>query len=98
MTGVQTCALPIYRVAGRQIIGPVLVLWGSEDDLADLYDHDVITVWRSWARGVIGRAVNSGHHLAEDAPQELAHALIDFFTDPTTRSVRERCPTRPEQT
>ena len=95
--GVDRAADDADRVAGRQIIGPVLVLWGSEDDLADLYDHDVLTVWRSWAPGVIGRAVNSGHHLAEDAPQELAHALIDFFTDPTTRSVRERCPTRPVQ-
>jgi haloacetate dehalogenase len=82
--GVDRAADDADRVAGRQIVGPVLVLWGSKDDLADLYDHDVLGVWRSWAPGVSGRSINTGHHMAEDAPQELTRALIDFFTDPTT--------------
>ena len=82
--GVDRAADDADRAAGRQIVGPVLVLWGSKDDLADLYDQDVLGVWRSWAPGVIGRSIDAGHHMAEDAPQALTRALIDFFTDPTT--------------
>jgi haloacetate dehalogenase len=30
------------RAAGRRIVSPLLVLWGSDDDLAELYDDDVL--------------------------------------------------------
>jgi haloacetate dehalogenase len=96
--GVDRAADDADRVAGRQIVGPLLVLWGSKDDLADLYDHDVLSVWRSWAPGVIGRSINAGHHMTEDAPQELTRALMDFFTDPTTGIAGEWGPTRLGQT
>lgn len=77
------------RITGRQIVSPLLVLWGSKDDLAELYDDDVLGVWRNWASDVTGHAVDAGHHISEEAPQELTRALIDFFTQPTTRIGRE---------
>ena len=86
--GVDRTADDDDRLAGRQIVGRLLVLWGSKDDLAELYDDDVLGVWRPWAPNVTGHAVTAGHHMTEEAPQELARALIDFFADPTTRMAR----------
>ena len=51
------------------------MLWAARDDLEELYG-DVLAVWRGWAddlRG--GRALDCGHHLSEEAPQELAAEL-----------------------
>jgi len=38
-----------------------------------------VAIWRNWADDVRGHAIDSGHHIAEDAPQELADAIIDFL-------------------
>src|ERR1700677_681519 len=59
------------RAAGRQITGPLLVLWGEKDDLAELYDRDVLGVWRPWASALAGHVINGGHHMTEESPQEL---------------------------
>ncbi|MFJ7213982.1 alpha/beta fold hydrolase [Amycolatopsis sp. NPDC098790] len=67
------------RAAGRRISCPALVLWSSDDDLADLYG-DVLGVWRDWADDVRGHAIKSGHHVAEDNPEDLAAALSGFFS------------------
>jgi haloacetate dehalogenase len=68
------------RREGRQITSPLLVLWGSRDDLAELYDDDVLGVWRPWAAAELsGFALPGGHHLAEEAPGELSQALLDFL-------------------
>jgi haloacetate dehalogenase len=80
--GVDRAADDADRAAGRQISSPTLVLWGSRDDLAELYDDDVLGVWRPWvAAGVElrGGALDTGHHLAEEAPEALTAALVDFF-------------------
>jgi haloacetate dehalogenase len=72
------------RAAGRQITAPLLVLWGSRDDLAELYDDDVLGVWRPWAAAELsGFALPSGHHMTEETPEELTQALLDFFGRPT---------------
>ncbi|HEY1640059.1 MAG TPA: alpha/beta hydrolase [Streptosporangiaceae bacterium] len=70
------------RAAGRQITAPLLVLWGNEDDLAGLYDDDVLGVWRPWAAELSGFALPGGHHLAEESPAELTRALLAFFSGP----------------
>jgi len=67
------------RSAGRRVRGPLLVLWGSRDDLAELYDHDVLGVWKPWATQLSGHAVDSAHHMAEESPRELTDALVAFF-------------------
>lgn len=66
---------------GRKVRCPMLALWSERDDLPDLYG-DVVAVWGGWADDVRGGSIPSGHHMAEEAPGELARALDDFFRDP----------------
>ncbi|KUL93897.1 alpha/beta hydrolase [Bosea sp. WAO] len=66
------------RAQGRRIRCPMLALWSERDDLPDLYG-DVVAVWKRWADDVRGASISSGHHMAEEAPAELAQALDDFF-------------------
>jgi haloacetate dehalogenase len=77
--GVDRAADDADRNAGRKITSPLLVLWGIRDDLADLYDNDVLGVWEPWATELSGHGLDSAHHIAEEAPQELTHALLTFF-------------------
>ncbi|MGI8687169.1 MAG: alpha/beta fold hydrolase [Thermomicrobiales bacterium] len=60
----------------RRIACPVLALWGR-DVLAEWYD--VLAIWRDWADDVRGRALDCGHYLAEEAPDETYAALHAFF-------------------
>jgi haloacetate dehalogenase len=73
------------RAAGHRIQCPVLVEWSTRDDMEELYG-DVVAVWRDWADDVRGVAVDSGHHVAEEAPQELSAALLEFFEPGRTGS------------
>jgi haloacetate dehalogenase len=57
----------------RRIICPVLALWGGEGALPHWYD--VLAVWRDWADDVRGVRLESGHHLAEEVPGELADEI-----------------------
>ncbi|WP_317448026.1 alpha/beta hydrolase [Streptomyces collinus] len=67
------------RRAGRRIDRPLQVLWATRDDMADLYG-DVLGVWRDWAGDrLVGGPIDSGHHIAEEAPEALATALRDFW-------------------
>ncbi|MER5716431.1 hypothetical protein [Streptomyces sp. NPDC002132] len=39
----------------------------------------MLSVWRGWAGGSLdGRPIVSGHHMAEEAPEALATALLGF--------------------
>ena len=66
------------RAAGRRIRSPLLVLWSKRDDIEALYG-DPLTIWRAWADDVGGHGIDSGHHMAEEAPEALAASLGDFF-------------------
>jgi len=66
------------RAAGRRIGCPVLFLWAARDDLEDLYG-DPLAIWRDWADDVRGQRIDCGHHIAEEAPHELATLLAGFF-------------------
>lgn len=66
------------RDNGRVIQCPVMCLWAAKDDLAFLYGN-VLNIWRHWANDLNGHAIQSGHHMAEEAPDELATALIGFI-------------------
>jgi haloacetate dehalogenase len=81
--GVDRAADEADRDVGRRITCPMLVLWSSRDDLKDLYG-DVLSVWRPWATTVSGGPIDSGHHMAEDAPEELASRLSDFLAPTAT--------------
>ncbi|WP_420595175.1 alpha/beta fold hydrolase [Deinococcus sp.] len=67
------------RAAGRKVECPTLVLWSLKDDLQDLYG-DVLAVWEPWTTNLRGHALDSGHHMAEEVPEELAAALLDFLS------------------
>lgn len=61
----------------RRIECPVLVLWARRDELGRWFD--VVGTWRGWADDVRGKAIDSGHFLAEEAPEETAAELRAFF-------------------
>lgn len=66
------------RAAGKRIACPSFIIWAKRDDLEQLYG-DPLEPWRAWTHDVRGRAIDYGHHIAEEAPVELAAALEDFF-------------------
>lgn len=58
---------------------PLLVLWSRHDDLEDLHG-DPLTIWADRATDLRGgHAVDSGHHMAEDAPEDVAAAIRSFL-------------------
>lgn len=66
------------RSAGRKLACPLLVLWSARDDLEELHG-DILGIWREWASDIRGRSIDCGHHMAEEAPEELATELAAFF-------------------
>ena len=62
---------------GRKLTVPLLVLWGQRSSQGSGYD--VLAVWRDHAVNVIGQAIDSGHFLPEEAPDETYNALKRFF-------------------
>ena len=68
------------RAAGRTVRCPTLVLWSARDDMADLYG-DVASVWRPWAPDLTTGVIDSGHHVAEEAPDALVNALLRHLAD-----------------
>jgi len=75
------------RGAGRRIACPMLLLIASEDDI-DIHG-DPEEIWRPWVAGELrSAAIPSGHHQAEQAPDEVAEELLEFLTAPTERAQR----------
>lgn len=66
------------RRAGKRIACPVLALWGGRGNLEEWYD--VVGIWRDWTCEVRGRALDCGHYLPEEAPEETYEELRTFFT------------------
>jgi haloacetate dehalogenase len=77
--GLDRAADDADRAAKRTITAPVLVLWGADDDLAELYDNNVVSIWRDWAPSVDGFAVPGGHHMTEEQPDTLSDTLLEFL-------------------
>ncbi|WP_026820340.1 hypothetical protein [Arthrobacter castelli] len=63
------------RAAGRRIQQPLLVLWSLHDDLEDLYG-DPLAIWKDWAENVTRHGIDSGHHVAEQAPNALCGSSV----------------------
>jgi haloacetate dehalogenase len=65
------------RAGGHRITCPVLVLWAARGALPKWYD--VLGIWREWADDVRGRAIDAGHFIPEQAPDDTVSAFRDFF-------------------
>lgn len=78
--GVDRLADDADRAAGRRIAAPLLALWSTRDDMEELYG-DPVAIWRDWAKDVRGVPVESGHHMAEEAPDAVATAIRGFLLD-----------------
>lgn len=61
----------------RRIECPLLVLWGSRGVVGQLYDP--VEVWNRYASTVSGHAIDAGHFLAEERPEEVLAALSAFL-------------------
>ncbi|MDZ4375849.1 MAG: alpha/beta hydrolase [Phenylobacterium sp.] len=68
------------REAGRKIACPVQILWGGKGALAAWYD--TLAVWREWADDVQGQALDCGHFIPEEKPDETLALLREFFLAP----------------
>jgi haloacetate dehalogenase len=66
------------RRSGDQVQCPTLFLWSARDDMEDLYG-DPLAIWERWSPDLRGQRIESGHHMAEEAPREVAQALRDFL-------------------
>ncbi|OAI25223.1 fluoroacetate dehalogenase [Methylosinus sp. R-45379] len=64
------------RAAGEKIVVPTLALWGA----ASFSGHGsaLLEQWREWADDLRGAEIDSGHYLAEEAP-EATFAALDLF-------------------
>lgn len=63
--------------ADRVLTQPLLALWGSRGAVGELYDP--LAVWRTFATDVRGQAVDAGHFLVEQRPQECTALLQEFL-------------------
>jgi haloacetate dehalogenase len=66
---------------GRKLTMPLLMLWGKRSSQGSGYD--VLAVWREHAENVRGHAIDSGHFIPEEAPDDAYQALRDFFSGPS---------------
>ena len=66
------------RAAGRKIACPLLALWGARGKIGAWYDP--LAIWRAYsAAEVTGGAVDAGHYVAEEAPEETLAWLGRFL-------------------
>ncbi|PUE22301.1 alpha/beta hydrolase [Limnohabitans sp. MMS-10A-160] len=64
--------------AGRQLLQPLRVLWGQHGAVGRCFD--VLALWRERAAQVTGCALDCGHYLAEEAPEQVIAQAQEFFT------------------
>lgn len=64
------------RAAGRKIATPMLALWGT-GGIPDA--SGPLAIWKDWAKEVSGQAIDSGHFLPEENPDDTVAAMLKFF-------------------
>jgi haloacetate dehalogenase len=66
------------RAAGEKVACDMLVLWGEHGVVARLYEP--LALWRAQCSGrVAGTAMDAGHFIPEERPDEIAAQLRDFL-------------------
>jgi haloacetate dehalogenase len=69
------------RDVGRQVTCPTLIGWSIHDDMELLYG-DPAAIWHSWCSQPVETVrIDSGHHMAEENPAQLADAIIGFLSN-----------------
>lgn len=63
--------------AHARIEAPLLALWGGRGVVGELYD--VLATWRDKALRVSGRALDCGHLVQEEQPEETLKELMNFL-------------------
>jgi haloacetate dehalogenase len=69
---------------------PVMALWGQTGAIERHFD--CLSLWRERAEHVEGRALPGGHYLAEELPDLVAEAFLEFFVraeEPFIRPARQ---------
>jgi haloacetate dehalogenase len=61
----------------RKVQAPLLVLWGAKGTVGKLYD--VLETWREKAVDVRGEALDCGHTVQEERPDEVLSRMRAFF-------------------
>lgn len=65
------------RATGRRVAASTLLLESADDDL-DI-QGDPAAIWEPWLeQPLTHRIIDSGHHQAEEAPEQVAAAIVDF--------------------
>jgi haloacetate dehalogenase len=77
--GVDREADEADRADGRKITCRTLVVSALQDDPELRYEDDPVAIWQGWAEDVQSTTIDCGHHMSEEAPDELAAILLDFF-------------------
>lgn len=67
------------RAAGRRVTQPLRVLWGAQGVVGRCFEP--LALWQAAADHVTGRAVDSGHYIAEEAPDVVLAEAQLFFED-----------------
>ena len=70
---------------GRKLTCPVLALWASNMPRRPGWQTgtglDMLTTWRERAEDVRGRAIDCGHFLPEESPEETIREILGFLLD-----------------
>jgi haloacetate dehalogenase len=69
------------RAAGEKIRCDLLVLWGERGVVGRLFDP--LSAWRAQCAGTVsGEAVDAGHFIPEERPDDTAARIEAFFSSP----------------
>jgi haloacetate dehalogenase len=72
------CDHDVLDSGSRRIVCPVLVLW-AKGGAVDCWYDDPLAIWKEWAVEVVGRSIECGHFIPEEAPEATFSALRAFF-------------------
>jgi haloacetate dehalogenase len=66
--------------AGRKVGCPLLVVWGAKSHTGTVHG-DLLSVWRDYGEDVTGGAIDCGHYVPEEAPDETLQWFLRHFID-----------------